>query len=68
VEFGNQIEYVMSYSINKIETTLKMAFEAILGGVNFLVDPLILREMCDFSATILAILVTFALWKTLPNK
>ncbi len=40
MEFGNQIEYVMSYSIYKHEATLKMAFEAIFWRVNFLVDPL----------------------------
>jgi hypothetical protein len=37
---SNQIEYVMSYSIYKHKVTLKMAFEELLGGVNFLVDPL----------------------------
>ncbi len=40
MEFGNQIENVMSYSIYKHEATIKMAFEAIFWGVNLLVDPL----------------------------
>jgi hypothetical protein len=39
VEFGNQIEYVMSYSIYKHEATQKMAFEAIFLGGEFLSGP-----------------------------
>ncbi len=39
MEFGNQIEYVMSYSIHKHEATLKMEFEAILGGGEFICGP-----------------------------
>ncbi len=39
MEFGNQIEYVMSYNIQKHEATLKMAFKGIFLGGEFLSGP-----------------------------
>ncbi len=39
MELGNQIEYVMSYSIYKHDATLKMAFEAIFLEGEFLSGP-----------------------------
>ncbi len=39
MEFGNQIEYVMSYNIYKHEATLKMAFKGIFFGGEFLSGP-----------------------------